>query len=177
VEENQIQPGDIIRVERIPHFAKTVRYQTPKKSLISNRLEEDGDTSFMKPDAQGNKLHAAQNESKPYRDDAPNPMDAPIIEPHQYGYDGSDTSPYLTPVPPPPKQEDRTELVPKKDLHDVPTDTIRPSKRQADLNDAPTDIIRPSKRQEDADKTTMLPKHRPNLKPNDEDKTTLIKKR
>jgi Type VI secretion system, TssN len=167
VEENEIQQGDVIRVERMPHFAKTVRYQIPQKSLKINGLEDEGHTSIIKKEAQGDKLHGAQNELKPYRDNAPNPLDAPWIEPQQYGYDGINESVLYPkpiqkpkPIPPRPVQEEKTEFLPKMDT-----------------NDAPTEMIRPSTTQEDMDKTTLLPTKKPNISTGDDDKTTIIKKR
>ncbi len=163
VEENEIQQGDVIRIERMPHFAKTVRYQVPQKSLKNNDLDTEGMTTMIKKGEQGNKLNGAfaEDEPKPYRDNAPNPIDAPFFEPQQSGYDGiNDSVLYQKPIPPRPELEGKTEMLPKMDL-----------------NDAPTDMIRPSHTREDNDKTTLLPKKRPNISFGDDEKTTVIKKR
>jgi hypothetical protein len=162
VVENEIQQGDVIRVERMPHFAKTVLYQPPSKLLRTNDLDGFGITTMIKKEAQGDKLHGAfaQDEPKPYRNHAPNPLDAPPIEAQQYGYDGlNDSVLYQQPTPVRPAPERKSPVTP-----------------QNDLNDSQTEMIRPTFKAED-DKTTMLPKNHPNRSTGDDDKTTIIKKR
>jgi hypothetical protein len=172
VVENEIQQGDVIRVERVPHFAKTVRYQPPSQSSKSKNAQED--TQMINSDLQGGKLHGAfaQDLPKPYRDNVPNPMDAPPIEAQQYGYDDiHDSTLYQQPIPQRPVQD------PKMDLNDAQTDMIRPFNRQDD-NDKTTLLPKnhPNRSMADDDKTTMLPKNRPNMSMGDDDKTTIIKK-
>jgi hypothetical protein len=175
VEENEIQQGDVIRVERLPHFAKTVRYQPPSKS---SQKDSNEDTQMINTELQGGKLHGAfaQDAPKPYRDSAPNPMDAPVIEPQQYGYDGmNDSILHQQPIPQRPAQEGKTEILPKIDLNDSPTEMIRPTASEDDKT-AILSKNRPSKTNDD-DKTALLPKNRPNINTGDDDKTTFIKRR
>lgn len=175
--ENELQQGDIIRIERMPHFAKTVPYFKPSKSSVSHNGSID-DTQFLNTKAQGNLLNGTpvQKFDNPYRDAAPNPMDAPPIEYQKYGYDAENHSELYPKLPVKPKADDKTTVLPQQDLNDAPTEMIRPVKPKDDDKTAILPKKRPNPSAYDDDKTTMLPKNRPNITIGDDDKTIILKK-